>query len=168
VSDAIALRGNIEGLMASLAAERGAPAIVMTEARHCLAQIDLLLREPTLSDDVFSGYVLLNQQFHLLLGELCGSEILSREAQRIARLPFASPSGFVLKQANSPLARDRLVVAQDQHWQVLDAIERGESGRAQAIMCEHSRLAQRNLRDVVRSPGASDVPGVQLIRQRRA
>jgi len=168
VSDAMALRGQIEGLMASLAAERGAPAATLADARQCLAQIDLLLQGPTLSDEGFSRYVVLNKQFHLLLGDLCGSDVLSREAQRIARLPFASPSGFVLKQASSPQDRDRLVVAQDQHWQVLDAIENGESGRAQAIMCEHARLAQRNLREVVRSPGASDVPGVQLIQQKRA
>jgi GntR family transcriptional regulator of vanillate catabolism len=168
VSDAIALRGQIEGLMASLAAERGAPAVAMTQARQCLVHIDSLLQAPMLSDEGFSRYVVLNKQFHLLLGDLCGSEVLSREAQRIHHLPFASPSGFVLKQANSPQARDRLVVAQDQHWQVLDAIENGESGRAQAIMCEHSRLAQRNLREVVRSPGVSEVPGVQLIQQMRA
>jgi GntR family transcriptional regulator of vanillate catabolism len=167
VSDAIALRGTIEGLMASLAAERGAPPVVMKEARTCLSQIDTLLQGPTLSDDTFSRYVVLNEQFHRLLCELCGSDILSREAQRIVGLPFASPSGFVLNQANSPQARDRLVVAQDQHWQVLDAIDNRESGRAQAIMLEHSRLAQRNLREVVRSPGTTDLPGVQLIRKLR-
>lgn len=168
VSDAIALRGTVEGLMASLAAERGAPAVVMQEARDCLSQIDTLLQAATLSDDTFSRYVALNRQFHRLLSELCGSEILSREVQRIASLPFASPSGFVLQQANSPQARDRLVVAQDQHWQVLDAINHRESGRAQAIMLEHSRLAQRNLREVVHSPGAVDLPGVRLIRKHRA
>jgi GntR family transcriptional regulator of vanillate catabolism len=33
-------------------------------------------------------------------------------------------------------------------------------------MREHSRLAQRNLREAVRSPGLHQMPGVRLIRQR--
>jgi GntR family transcriptional regulator of vanillate catabolism len=58
-----------------------------------------------------------------------------------------------------------LIVAQDQHRQVLDAIERREGSRAEAIMREHSRIAQRNLRDAVMSPHL-EMPGVRLIRQR--
>ncbi|MDB5861245.1 MAG: transcriptional regulator, GntR family, partial [Ramlibacter sp.] len=69
-------------------------------------------------------------------------------------------------QANSPQSRDMLVVAQDQHRQVLDAIERREGGRAEAIMREHSRLAQRNLREAVHSPEQHQMPGVRLIRGR--
>jgi GntR family transcriptional regulator, vanillate catabolism transcriptional regulator len=70
-------------------------------------------------------------------------------------------------QATSPKARDMLIVAQDQHWQVLQAIEQREGSRAESVMREHSRLAQRNLRDAVRS-SASSMPGVQLIRKRNA
>ena len=85
--------------------------------------------------------------------------------ERLASLPFASPSAFVVVQANSPQARDRLVVAQDQHWQVLDAIERREGTRAEAILREHSRIAQRNLREAVRMPGLDAMRGVRLIRR---
>jgi GntR family transcriptional regulator of vanillate catabolism len=70
-------------------------------------------------------------------------------------------------QANSTAARDMLVVAQDQHRQVLDAIAQGEGSRAEAIMREHSRLAQRNLREVVQSPCQDQLPGVRLIRKQR-
>ena len=76
------------------------------------------------------------------------------------------PSGFVGVQANSPQARDMLIVAQDQHWQVLDAIERREGSRAEALMREHSRMAQRNLREAVQNQRLDQVPGVRLIRQR--
>ena len=79
---------------------------------------------------------------------------------------FASPSAFVVVQANSPRARDMLIVAQDQHWQVLEAIVAREGARADAIMREHSRLAQRNLREAVESRSLDRMPGVRLIRQR--
>ena len=59
-----------------------------------------------------------------------------------------------------------LMVAQDQHWQVVDAVERREGSRAEALMREHSRIAQRNLRDVVRRQRADSLPGLQLIRKR--
>lgn len=167
VADAIELRGTVEGLAARLAAERGAPPVVLAEALDCLAQIDALLCEPALDDEAFSRYVVLNEQFHGLLGELSGSPFLARELERVAGLPFASPSGFVLVQADSPRARDMLVVAQHQHRQVLQAIEAREGSRAEALMREHSRLARHNLSEAVRHPAPGLTPGVQLIRRRR-
>ena len=165
VAEAIELRGMVEGLAARLAAERGAAPVVLAEARAVLLQIDGLLQSQALSEEDFSAYVHLNQTFHNLLGELAGSELLAREMERAASMPFASPSAFVVLQATSPKARDMLIVAQDQHWQVLQAIEQREGSRAESVMREHSRLAQRNLREAVRATPSS-MPGVQLIRKR--
>ena len=105
-----------------------------------------------------------NEKFHALLQDMAASQVLRREWERVVGLPFASPSGFVVSQAHSPQARDMLIVAQDQHHQVLQAIERREGARAEAIMREHSRLAQRNLSDAMRSTQAEPLPGVNLIR----
>jgi GntR family transcriptional regulator of vanillate catabolism len=163
VADAIALRGTIEGLAAQSAAQQGVTPALLAQAHACLDDIDRVLANPTLDDPAFSRYVVLNRQFHQMLGELSGSAVLTRELERVASMPFASPSGFVLAQANTPQARDMLIVAQDQHRQVLDAIERREGARADAIMREHSRLAERNLREAVRRPDA--VPGGRLIQQ---
>jgi GntR family transcriptional regulator of vanillate catabolism len=166
VSEAIELRGTLEGLCARLATERGAAPVLLSEARDCLRSIDTVLRQSTLNDEAFSRYVTLNAQFHALLSEMAGSAVISKELERVSSLPFASPSGFVLMQANSEKARDRLIVAQDQHWQVLDAIDRREGSRAESLMREHSRIAQRNLRDVVQSQRIDQMPGVRLIRKR--
>ncbi|RZA12666.1 MAG: GntR family transcriptional regulator, partial [Lysobacteraceae bacterium] len=165
VSDAIELRGTVEGLAARLAAERGVASEVLSQARACLDEVDEVLRQPALDDESFTRYVRLNQRFHNLLSDMAASTVLARELERVVNLPFASPSGFVVVQANSPQARDMLVVAQDQHRQVLDAIERREGARAEAIMREHSRIAQRNLREAVQSPHLDRMPGVRLIRQ---
>lgn len=166
VSEAIELRGTLEGLSARLAAERGAAPVVLNEARECLHQVDAVLNQSTLTDEAFARYVTLNQRFHALLSEMADSAVLARELERVCGLPFASPSGFVLAQAHSPRARDLLVVAQDQHWQVLDAIERREGARAESLMREHSRIAQRNLREVLQSQNLDQMPGVRLIRKR--
>ncbi len=151
VSDAIELRGTVEGLAARLAAERGVPDAALAEAQACLAQIDRVLCQPALDDDAFLRYVTLNQKFHNLLAQMCGSPVMQRELERVVNLPFASPSAFVVLQANSPQARDMLVVAQDQHRQVLDAIDRqgGRAGRIHhARACPHrpAQPARRHAR----------------------
>ncbi|GAB2581250.1 GntR family transcriptional regulator [Ramlibacter solisilvae] len=163
VADAIEMRGTVEGLAARLAAERGVPGEILNEARQCLARIDDLLAQPRLNDAAFSRYVELNQRFHTLLREMAGSPVIARELDRVVSLPFASPSAFVAVQAGSAHSRDMLIVAQDQHREVLAAIERREGARAEAIMREHSRLAQRNLREALRSH-SQRMPGVRLIR----
>jgi GntR family transcriptional regulator of vanillate catabolism len=166
VSDAIELRGTIEGLAARLAAERGVPAAVLAQARTCLARIDEVLDRPALDDDAFLRYVTLNQAFHNLLAEMCGSPVTRREIDRVVNLPFASPSAFVVLQADSPQARDMLVVAQDQHRQVLAAIEHREGARAEAIMREHARIARRNLGEALLEHNLERMPAVRLIRKR--
>lgn len=161
VADAIELRGTIEGLAARIAAERGTSDEDLERAHQCLDAIDLLLREPVLHEEAFSRYIDLNAQFHAFLGDFSASPVIQRELERVGSLPFASPSGFVGVQANSPKARDMLIVAQDQHRQVMQAIAQREGARAEAVMREHSRLAQRNLREAVRSP--LHLPGAHLI-----
>lgn len=166
VSDAIELRGTLEGLLARLAAERGVAPVLLAEAHQCIQAIDVVLSDTALDDEAFSGYVRLNEKFHALLAEMAGSDVITKELERVGSLPFASASGFVVVQANSASARNMLVVAQDQHRQVLDAIEQREGGRAEAIMREHSRLAQRNLRAAVANHNLDSLPGVRLIRKR--
>lgn len=171
VADAIELRGTLEGLLARLAAERGAPLVVLAEARQCLDRIDALLTAPQLDDEAFSAYVALNSHFHSLLCEMADSPTIARQLERAASLPFASPSGFVLLQAQSTRARDMLIVAQDQHRQVLDAIDQREGARAESIMREHSRLARRNLVEVLAAHPSEaltgNMPAIRMIRRRR-
>jgi len=162
VADAIELRGTVEGLAVRLAAERGVEASRLNDVRQILRTIDALLANPEIHDEAFSDYVQLNQQFHEQVGSLCGSTVLNRELERVSSMPFASPSGFVLLQANSTQARDMLVVAQNQHWLVVEAIAAREGARAEALMREHSRVAQRNLREALQAH--SDLPGAGLIK----
>ena len=164
VADAIELRGTLEGLVARLAAERGVGLELMAQASACLESIDVVLDAPGWGEQAFSRYVELNSHFHELLAQMGSSSVMLRELERVKRLPFASPSGFVLARAESPHALCSLLLAQEQHWQVLDAIGRREGARAEALMKEHSRIAQRNLREAVQSPDSHAVPGVQLIR----
>ncbi|BEU98313.1 GntR family transcriptional regulator [Acidovorax sp. DW039] len=166
VADAIELRGTMEGLCARLAAERGVDAALLDQAHACLDDIDQVLQPPALDDEGFARYVELNARFHHLLARMAGDGLMARELERIKSLPFASPSAFVVVQTHSSAARDMLVVAQDQHRQVIDATTRREGARAEALMREHSRITRRNLLAAVQNPQLEGLPGVGLIRGR--
>lgn len=167
VRDAIEVRGTMEGLAARLAAERGAAPLLLTEARECLAAIDALLAAPSLDETAFQGYIEHNARFHALLAEMAGSDVVQRQVERAAALPFASPNGFVMARTEGAGARDTLVVAQAQHHAVLEAISAGEGARAESLMREHARVAQKNLSQTLASRQALlRVPGARLIRRR--
>lgn len=143
--DAIELRGTLEGLAARMAAERGVEAALLAEARDCLSALDRALASADFGEGAFAAYERHNGQFHALLGRLCGSSLLGRELERVSRLPFASPNGFLGVSVGHPSGHDVLCIAQDQHRQVLDAIARREGSRAEALMREHARIARRRL-----------------------
>jgi GntR family transcriptional regulator, vanillate catabolism transcriptional regulator len=167
VFEAIEIRGTLEGLAARLAAERGVSSEELDRISGCLDAIDAVVlgRKPTVDD--ISRYIELNAQFHALIVAMSGSHALGRQLDRASALPFASPSAFVQVQSASPEAQYILTVAQDQHRCVVNAIERRESGRAEALMREHARLAHRNLERAFANQRFLDlIPGSVLIQPR--
>lgn len=164
VDEAIELRGVLEGLVARLAAEKGAAPERLAELTAILDEIDAIVAAPAIGPQGFARYVELNEAFHAGLVVLADSPPVAHQLARAMALPFASPSGFVMAQALRPEARTILVIAQDQHRSVLSAIARREGGRAEAIMREHARLARRNLDLALQDQAAlAHVRGAALI-----
>lgn len=164
VFDAIEIRGTLEGLAARLAAERGSTTR-LGPLQACLQELDEAVETAIGSEQGFSHYVTANARLHALIVDLAESPTLKRQIDRAVSLPFASPSGFVMAQATMPESHRILLVAQDQHRCVVEAIANREGARAQAIMQEHARLAARNLRLALANEKAlGRVPGGTLIR----
>lgn len=163
VVDAIELRGVIEGTAARLAAERGVDAATLDAMRTLLVELDgCFATRP--EDMLFDRYVELNAEFHHALAGLAGSETIRREVLRASHLPFASPSAFLEKQENVPAFRRSLTEAQSQHRAIVDAIERREGARAEALGREHARLARRNLEFAIGDRTLmARVPGLALM-----
>lgn len=164
ILDSIELRGTMEGLAARFAAERGASARNLEPLKECLHDLDHLVRQDPISVEAFSAYVTMNARFHALLTELSGSPPVVRQIDRVAAMPFASPSAFVMAQSALPEAHHILLIAQEHHRIVVDAIENREGARAEAIMREHARLAVRNLRLALRNRTNLDLlPALALL-----
>jgi GntR family transcriptional regulator of vanillate catabolism len=166
---AIEVRGALEGLAARLATERRPPAADLASLADCVAALDKLLDGSALTTKNFGDYVELNENFHAQVIALAGSEMLTRQIERAVSLPFASASAFVMVQAALPEAQTMFMIAQDHHRCVLQAIETGESARAESLMREHARLAHRNLEAALHNQRMRHlVPGSGLIRLRSA
>ena len=148
VVDAIELRGVLEGTAARLAAERGVLPVRMKAIQDLVRALDETMRARPQDMD-FERYVELNAGFHEALAGLSGSQTIRREIERVTRLPFASPSAFLDKQADVPAFRQSLLVGQAQHKAIVQAIEMREGGRAEALAREHARLARQNLEYVM-------------------
>lgn len=164
VTDAIELRGVLEGFAARLAAERGVAPALMEEIGGVVSQLDGCFGD-RLSDVDFESYSELNTSFHSLLAGLAGSEMIRRELERAAHLPFASPSAFLFNTDLFAAFHKSLHVAQEHHRALVEAIAAREGARAEALAREHARIARHNLEYVLTKDRdlISRVPGLALI-----
>lgn len=151
VFDAIDLRGTLEGAAARRAAARRLSHAQLAGLRDCVAALDAVTAHHQPGPEQLTDYVRLNERFHALLIELADSNVLRRAIERITALPFASPSAFVQAQAHLPDAGQTLIIGQEHHRAILDALAAGDGARAESVAREHSTLASRNFRSVVRS-----------------
>lgn len=150
VIDALELRGVLEGTAARFAAERGVSEDKIAIVYDVLKQIDEALRND--SDQVqFDHYVELNEVFHAQLADMAGSKLILAEINRLALLPFASPGAFVTNRSTTPEFRMTLAAAQAQHYAIINAIEKREGSRAEAITREHARIARNNFEIIMRN-----------------
>ncbi|MFT7596358.1 MAG: GntR family transcriptional regulator of vanillate catabolism [Paracoccaceae bacterium] len=164
VIDGIELRGVLEGTAARLAAERGGDATMLRQMHDIVAGLDQIVSTGAETLD-FIAYADLNRDFHLCLSALSGSDTTRREIDRTTRLPMASPSAFLNVESGGLVFRESLIGAQEQHRNILEAIELREGARAESIAREHARLARKNL-EYVMTHGRSlmkKVPGLSLV-----
>lgn len=167
VMDAIELRGVLEGTAARLAAERGISRSRAAEFQALNAAlntaVEAIVSGPLDALD-YEAYIERNTEFHELLKDSAGSEIVAREIDRVTCLPFSGPSAFLHAQVDIPEFRASLVIAQSQHKAIVEAIEAREGSRAEALAREHARLARRNLEFVMEDRRLADrLPSLTLV-----
>lgn len=164
VVDSIELRGVLEGTAARLAAERGASPEGLERMTQIVAQLDTCFG-PNEDDVDFDAYSDLNEKFHIELAALSGSEVVRREVERAAALPFASPSAFLPNKLEITAFKRSLRSAQDQHRAILKAIIAREGARAEFVAREHARTARSNLEYIFsQDPELIEkIPGLALI-----
>jgi GntR family transcriptional regulator, vanillate catabolism transcriptional regulator len=150
VYDAIDVRGLLEGAAARRAAQRRPSHADLGELRDCVGAMDAIVKRRSLNTEQFSDFVRLNERYHALLLGLARSSVLTRAVERIAALPFASPSAFVVSQSALAEVHQTLIVSQGQHRAILEAVTAGAGARADKLARQHSNLAKRSLQAAAR------------------
>jgi GntR family transcriptional regulator of vanillate catabolism len=164
VDDAIELRGVLEGTAARFAAERLESPDVLAPLEEAATALEEVVRNISQEEEL-GRYVTLNDAFHDGLVELAGSPNLARTLANVKALPFAMPSGAILaSHAVLPRSQEILVIAQHQHWQLIESIRARQGTRAEEIAREHARLSRLNLELVLENREARDrMPGAPLL-----
>ena len=161
VWDAIELRGVLEGTAARLAAERLVKGEELESIRDVQARLDAIKH---ITVDTFGAYRELNESFHSELVSLAKSAMLRRSVEHVKTLPFASPSALVFARSKLPRAAEMILVGREQHHAILDAVERRQGTRAEALAREHAQLSWRNLEiSLTDEDIRNSVPGSPLI-----
>jgi GntR family transcriptional regulator of vanillate catabolism len=92
----------------------------------------------------------MNIRFHGAIIEEAASSLLADTLERNSRVPFGGPQALAFNKNNLEQMYDVIAYAHRQHHAVVDAIERGQSARAEALMREHAHAVREsiNLADV--------------------
>lgn len=106
----------------------------------------------------------LNEAFHSALIDLAKSPMLQRSIEHVKTLPFASPSALVFARSKLPQAAEIVIVGQEQHHAIIEAVERRQGTRSEALAREHAQLSRGNLEFALNDERIrSYVPGASLI-----
>ncbi len=138
ILDAIDLRGLIEGMAARRVAERGASPELITALRACLDQGDAIFAKGNLIDTDEEAYAEMNSRFHELIVREAHSPMIEEAVERNSRIPFASAQAVAFGGASLEMMFQKLTFAHRQHHLIVNAIERRESSRVEALMREHA------------------------------
>lgn len=167
VSDAIHVRGVLEGMAARLLAEHGASRQLLRELHDCLKRGDEAVNRAQMEIDDYATYVEVNTRFHGLLAEGAGNITLTRTLETLNGQPFAAPSAMLPMQSSMEEGHQWMKLAQHQHHAIVQAIERGQGARAQALGEEHVEIARMNLEYAMERPekAAEVLPAIRLMAQ---
>lgn len=165
VADAIRVRGLIEGFAARLLAEDGAQRQLLRELHECLEDGDKTVNKPTMELDDYAAYVEMNDRFHTLIMDGCGNTALRRVMDMLDGQPFASPSAMLPMQSSMEEGHQWMRQAHRTHHALVQAIERGQGTRAQALGEEHVEIARMNLDYALERPelAVDLLPGMRMV-----
>jgi GntR family transcriptional regulator of vanillate catabolism len=160
IDDAIAVRGQLEGMAARLVAEHGVTRGLSRTLHDALTRGDAALSRGVLDAEATDAYVAMNAALHGAIVEAAGNAALTM----VEALPFASASALVPGQASNPQRHRLLTFAHQQHHLLVEALEAGQGMRAEALAREHADNARRNLRLILEA-GDAGGPAALIARE---
>ena len=145
IHDALDVRGALEGLAARRVAEGGASRALIGALRQVLADGDRILSKGHIEESDDALYADMNGRLHGLIVQEARSPIIGQALERVAHVPFAAPDALAFDKTSLDFMYHQLVYAHRQHHHIVNALERGEGARVDALMREHVNPVKENL-----------------------
>jgi GntR family transcriptional regulator of vanillate catabolism len=165
ILDAIDLRGVLEGFAVRRIAERGATAALLQRLRDCLEEGDRIFRKRHLIDSDEAAYGAMNDRFHAALLAAADSPIIGAALASNDCIPFASAGAIAFDVTDLQAMFDALYFAHMQHHALCDALEAGQSVRAEFLMCEHVNTVKASINMLqMQDPGPNQPSVLRLIK----
>jgi GntR family transcriptional regulator of vanillate catabolism len=165
VADAIRVRGLLEGFAARLLAENGASRQLLRDLHEVLDEGDKITGKDHMDLDDYADYVQMNDRFHQLIIDGCNNVILKRLMDTLNGQPFAAASAMLPMQSSMEEGHEWMKQAHRTHHALVQAIERNQGYRAQALGEEHVEIARMNFDYALDKPelAATLIPGIKLL-----
>ena len=165
ILDAIDLRGVLEGFAVRRIAERGATPALLLQLRGCLEEGDRIFRKRHLVESDEAAYGAMNDRFHAALLVEADSPIIARALASNDCIPFASAGAIAFDLTDLQAMFDALYFAHMQHHAIRDALEAGQSVRAEFLMCEHVNTVKSSINMLqMQDAGPNQAGALRLIR----
>jgi len=167
VADAILVRGELEGMAARVAAERGLSEPLEEALQRTVADMDHLLATGFAERDQQVRWIELNGEFHDLVVAASQNQALQSAIEQLSRLPLVSSRAIVFDQSSPERSRHEISRAQDDHRTICEAILLRQGARAEACMKNHALRSSNNKRrsiDAMRKGRLGPkLPGLNLV-----
>ena len=165
ISDAIDLRGTLEGMAARIVAERGLDEAVARELRECLEYGDAILAREHIDETAIVDYTNMNARFHDTLLKAANNRPLTNVLNLNDKVPFAGASAMAVNVHNPGIVNKILQQGHAQHHVIVEAIAEGEGMRVESLMREHARITKKSL-DLLEIDNSVSMPGLVLVAPR--
>jgi GntR family transcriptional regulator, vanillate catabolism transcriptional regulator len=162
ISDAIDVRGTLEGLAARQLAEHGLSRALAQGLQACLSEGESILSTGKVESDSFPRFAEMNVKFHGLIVDGSGNLAVLRALALNDAIPFSAASSVVDTRSDPLESYQGLVHSHFHHRAIVEALTEGAGARVEALMREHSNATKsivRRMRELRHLP----VPGAHLI-----
>ena len=151
ITNAVDVRGVLEGMAARQAAERGITPETRAELQACIDEGRLLLEKAHASGHVIDAarWVPMNARFHGALVQAAGNSTLVSALAHVSKTPMAGAGALSLNGTLPLLEFGFIQRAQGDHEDVVAALLAGEGARAEAFMREHAHRSRDNKRELM-------------------
>ncbi|WP_028604988.1 GntR family transcriptional regulator [Ottowia thiooxydans] len=146
LSDAIEVRGTLEGMAARLVAEKGMSREGLQVLHDCLDEGRHLLAQARAAGQTLDmrWWMDINAKFHAALLQSADSQPLKDAIDFISKIPMAAATAVSVQGVAPQLEYEFIARAHQDHCDLVTAIEQHEGARAESIMREHARKTRDN------------------------